>query len=64
MSSVFTNLPLRGEYRMHLNNESKKLCLLLCIVFGFHYFCITDTRIGGGKVNLAFSYYSRLTIGL
>ncbi len=39
LSSAFTNLPLRGEYRMRLNNENKILRLLFCIVFGFHYIC-------------------------
>lgn len=24
---------------MRLNNENKILCLLFCIVFGFHYIC-------------------------
>ena len=33
----FHYLPLRGEYRMRLDNENKILCLLFCIVLGFQF---------------------------
>ena len=42
--SLNRTLPLRGEVRMRLNNENKILCLLFCIVFGFHYFAAARRR--------------------